>query len=224
MILLFNPRSSASGKHVLPMSVLAVAAVLEGRYDYELVDGNVVDDPLVPLRRIIKEEDVDILAITVMPGRQVAQARDVSRALKSDNPELVIIWGGYFPTMYEDAVMTAPFVDFVLRGHGEEPFVALVDAIREGNGRRNQAGLTYREADRGKIISNPLGPVPNLDALPDYPWKTTCSTRFWAGGHIPITPATGARSPAVFAASSTWSMANTLPRARRESNQSSSIS
>lgn len=170
MILLFNPRSSASGKHVLPMSVLAVAAVLEGRYDYELVDGNVVDDPLVPLRQIIQEYNVDILAITVMPGRQVAQARDVSRALKSEAPELVVIWGGYFPTMYEDAVMTAPFVDFVLRGHGEEPFVALVDAIRERNGRRNQAGLTHRDPVGGKIVSNPIGPVPNLDTLPDYPY------------------------------------------------------
>ncbi|MBT8068450.1 MAG: B12-binding domain-containing radical SAM protein [Gammaproteobacteria bacterium] len=170
MILLFNPRSSASGKHVLPMSVLAVAAVLEARYDYELVDGNVVDDPLVLLRRIIKEKSVDILAITVMPGRQVAQARDVSRTLKAENPDLAVIWGGYFPTMYEEAVMTAPYVDFILRGHGEEPFIALVDAIREGNGRRNQAGLTYRDSGSDKIVSNPIGPVPNLDTLPDYPY------------------------------------------------------
>ena len=39
-VLLFNPRSSARRTPVLPMSLLAVGAVLEGRYEWSIVDGN----------------------------------------------------------------------------------------------------------------------------------------------------------------------------------------
>ena len=170
MIVLFNPRSSVSGKPILPMSILAMAAVIDGRYEYEIVDGNLLTDPLELLRRRISTGDVSVLAVTVMPGRQVSQARDVSRSLKAEFPQLVIVWGGYFPTMYESAAISAPYVDFVLRGHSEEAFLSLLKALRDKSGWRNQAGLSYRD-DEGEAISNPIGPVPNLDALPDYPYR-----------------------------------------------------
>ncbi len=46
MIILFNPRATKPRNRRLPLSVLALAAVLEGREEYEIVDGNVEDDPL----------------------------------------------------------------------------------------------------------------------------------------------------------------------------------
>jgi anaerobic magnesium-protoporphyrin IX monomethyl ester cyclase len=46
MVILFNPRSSANRKPVLPMSLLAIGAVLEGEYAYTIVDGNLETDAL----------------------------------------------------------------------------------------------------------------------------------------------------------------------------------
>ncbi len=40
MIVLFNPWSTPSPKKPLPMSLLAVGALLEGEFDYAIVDGN----------------------------------------------------------------------------------------------------------------------------------------------------------------------------------------
>lgn len=170
MIVLFNPRSSASGKPVLPMSLLSIGAVLEGWVDYRIVDGNRCGDSLKQLRTAVRESGAEMLAITVMPGRQVRQARDVSRAIKAEFPELQVVWGGYFPTMYPEAALSSDCVDFVLRGHSEETFVALVNALRAGTGWRNQAGLSWRETTSGRIIHNPIGPVPELDRLPSYPY------------------------------------------------------
>ena len=68
-ILLYNPRSSASGKKILPMSLLAVGAALEDRYDYALVDGNAEADALSALRERIRA-GANLLAVTVMPGPQ----------------------------------------------------------------------------------------------------------------------------------------------------------
>ena len=75
MIIFFNPQSSANRKPILPMSLLAVGAVLEGQYAYEIVDGNLVDDPLAELHgRIQQAGPTPILAVTVMPGPQLQQA------------------------------------------------------------------------------------------------------------------------------------------------------
>ncbi len=45
MILLYNPPSSASRKPVLPMSLLALGALLEGEHEYRIIDGNLERDP-----------------------------------------------------------------------------------------------------------------------------------------------------------------------------------
>lgn len=170
MIVLFNPRSSASGKPILPMSLLSIAAILEGWRDYKIVDGNLDSDPLHSLRNAVRNENATILAVTVMPGRQVRQARDISRALKQEFPLLTIIWGGYFPTMYPNASLSAPYVDFLLRGHSEQALVALVKALEDGSGWRNQAGLSLRDPENGAVRHNSMGPVPDLNLLPDYPY------------------------------------------------------
>src|SRR5215471_3482287 len=96
-LVLYNPRSNAGGKAILPMSLLALGAVLEGRHDYRIVDGNLTVDPLAALDRAIRETEADVLGVTVMPGPQLSQAVPLCRELKERFPRLRIVWGGYFP-------------------------------------------------------------------------------------------------------------------------------
>jgi tRNA A37 methylthiotransferase MiaB len=170
MIVLFNPRSTRQGREVLPMSVLSLGAVLDGWRDYAIVDGNLCDDPLSRLRRHVAGSDAPVLAVTVMPGRQVREARDACRTLKREYPTLSVVWGGYFPTMYPNACLSAPYVDLLLRGHAEEPFVALIRALENGQTWRNQAGLSWRDPKSGETTHNPIGPVPDINALPPWPY------------------------------------------------------
>ena len=51
VIVLLNPWSTPSPKKPLPMSLLAVGALLEGEFEYEIVDGNVEADPVGAHRR-----------------------------------------------------------------------------------------------------------------------------------------------------------------------------
>ena len=46
MIILFNPRATRPRNRRLPLAVLALAAVLEGQEEYEIVDGNLDDEPI----------------------------------------------------------------------------------------------------------------------------------------------------------------------------------
>ena len=47
-ILFFNPRAAESKARV-PNSILSIAASIEGRYDYAIVDGNLEKNPLNPM-------------------------------------------------------------------------------------------------------------------------------------------------------------------------------
>jgi len=96
-IILFNPQSSAGRKPILPLSLLALGAVLEGRYDYTIVDGNLEPDPLSTLDALITRDFSRhtslVLGLTVMPGPQLQQAAPLCQELKRRHPRLVVVLG-----------------------------------------------------------------------------------------------------------------------------------
>ncbi|HUY99986.1 MAG TPA: cobalamin-dependent protein [Thermomicrobiaceae bacterium] len=170
MIILYNPPSNARHKPVLPMSLLAVGAVLEGRHDYLIIDGNLEPDPLGAIDRAVRETGADILAVTVMPGPQLTHAVPLCGALRRVHPNLNIVWGGYFPTQHYDVALQADYVDWVVRGHGELVFGSFVDALRQGGNPYGIPGLAYRDPASGAVVSNPMAPIPHPDQLPDFPY------------------------------------------------------
>ncbi len=170
MLIFYNPTSNAGKKPVLPCSLLAVGAVLEGTSDYHIIDGNLETEPLARLSRLIEEEESDtppILAVTVMPGPQLTEAVSLCRTLKQRHPELTIVWGGYFPTQHWDVCLKADYVDYVVRGHGELVFKQLVECLPDAPQVAQIAGLAYRDAT-GQPVSNALAPIPHPDKLPDF--------------------------------------------------------
>jgi hypothetical protein len=93
MIILYNPQNSPNKKAVLPMSLLAVGALLEGRHEYRIVDGNLEASGLEALDRHIGESGVTLLGMTVMPGPQLADALPVCHELRRRHPALRIRLG-----------------------------------------------------------------------------------------------------------------------------------
>src|SRR5205823_5592622 len=59
---LLNPRS-ARWKHRIPLSILSLAAVLEGRHPYQLIDGNIDRDVRGILSRAIQSGNVRYLGV-----------------------------------------------------------------------------------------------------------------------------------------------------------------
>ena len=68
------------------------------------------------------------MLVTVMPGPQLIWAGQWCRRLKREHPALTIVWGGYFPSIYTEAVCRDPGVDLVVRGQGEDTVVELWQA------------------------------------------------------------------------------------------------
>jgi radical SAM superfamily enzyme YgiQ (UPF0313 family) len=173
MIVLYNPLSTTPGKQPLPLSLLSLAAVLEGRHSWRLVDGNVVSDPaaaiLEQLSRVPSSE-ATLLAVTVMPGPQLTQAVAVCRRVRAALPDLQIVWGGYFPTQHGDTVLGSSLVDFVVRSQGEASLLGLVNVLQHGGSFGAVPGLSWKE--RGRVVHNAVGPMTQLDDLPDLPYHS----------------------------------------------------
>jgi radical SAM superfamily enzyme YgiQ (UPF0313 family) len=158
------------------MSLLALGALLEERHPYEIVDGNLVADPLAELSaRILGDGRGVLLGVTVMPGPQLERAAPLCRELKWRHPRLTVVWGGYFPTQHWDVCLRSGYVDFVVRGHGERAFAALADALAAGEVPGEIPGLARRDGGSGgDPDAGPDGgvvaPLPSPQELPDFPY------------------------------------------------------
>lgn len=181
MIVLYNPWSTPSKKKPLPMSLLSVASTLEGRYEYEIVDGNLEADPVGRILDLGRQRQLTAIGITVMPGPQLNHAVPDSRRLKAALPGVPIVWGGYFPSQHAETVLRDPSIDFCVRGQGEKTVLKLVETLLSGAAFSAIAGLSYREdsAPSGSIHHNQNHPLTPLDELPDWPYQKLPMERYF---------------------------------------------
>ena len=177
MIVLVNPPSTPSPKKPLPMSLLAIGALLEGEFEYAIVDGNLDADVAGRIAAIAERHPLDAIGITVMPGPQLAGAVPMSRVLRERLPGVPIVWGGYFPSQHAGTVLRDPAVDFCIRGQGEQAFVALARVLVRGGSLEGISGLSYRTNER--IVHNPVPPLVPLDTLPAWPYDRVEMPRYF---------------------------------------------
>ncbi len=168
MLILYNPTSTHPGKAPLPISLLSLGAVLEGKYEYEIVDGNLLAQPEQDLLEIIRAKKATALGMTVMPGPQLNQAVPLSKKIKSLFPELPIIWGGYFPTQHSEVVLQADYVDYAVIGQGELTLLELLEVIHHGGDLSTINGLAYRED--GRIRRTPTRALTPMEQFPMMPY------------------------------------------------------
>jgi anaerobic magnesium-protoporphyrin IX monomethyl ester cyclase len=153
MILFVNPRATRPKNRRFPLSLMAVGAALPEGTSWEIIDGNLPGiDVLAALDRRIAEchasgDPVRLVAFTVMPGPQLVSAVPLARALKARFPQLPIVWGGNFPSLYPAPVLDAPYVDWVVRGQGEATFLELLEVLDGTRDRGTVPGLCFRAED-----------------------------------------------------------------------------
>ncbi|HVZ17439.1 MAG TPA: cobalamin B12-binding domain-containing protein, partial [Terriglobales bacterium] len=169
MIILYNPRATKPRNRRFPLSIMALASVFEGKEEHAIIDGNVEDHATEAILNLIHCNQVELLAVTVMPGPQMAAAIVTCREIRARHPEVPIVWGGYFPSIYTDAALNARYVDFAARGQGEETLVELLSALR-GNGKSEDIrGLSFKDTF-GLHRHNPERMMKPPDAFPWPPF------------------------------------------------------
>lgn len=153
MIVFVNPRATRPGNRRFPLSVMAVGAALPDGTSWEIVDGNRPGmDAFAAVcahvdRQAGGRDPVRAIAMTVMPGPQLVSAVPLARAIKARYPDVPIVWGGNFPSLYPAPVLASSYVDWAVRGQGEETFAELLEVLDGQRDPHEVRGLCFRERD-----------------------------------------------------------------------------
>ena len=166
-VLLFNPRS-ANAKYRIPNSIMNIAASIEGKFEWVIVDGNCEADTYHTICNYLQTGEFKYIGITVMPGPQTRQAIPFSKKIKTHFPDTIIIWGGYFPTNHYKVILQSGYVDFVINGPGDHAFPKLLDALENNKPYELIKNLIYKSGDN--IIKTVKEDLIEQDALPPLPY------------------------------------------------------
>ncbi len=167
-VLLFNPRS-ANYKPRIPNSILSIAASIEGKFDYALIDGNLEDDPWIKIQAYLSTGQFRYFGCTCMPGPQLKQAIPISKKIKEHFPQICIVWGGYFPSNHPKPVLTSGYIDFIINGPGDKSFPALLTALEQHQSYDGIPNLIYRRGE--EIIKTGKDELYDQDELPALPYE-----------------------------------------------------
>jgi len=174
-VLLINPRTGSPRSIHLPLSILALGAAIDGSYGCQLLDGNLLQAAMPEhVSAALANPDLRAIGITVMPGPQVASAIAVSKFVRAARPGLPVVWGGYFPTLYPDAAINADYVDFLVRGQGEDTLCELLAVLTaaptaaHARSLESISGLTWKSG--GRAAHNADRAFRSPDAYPPLPY------------------------------------------------------
>ncbi len=108
----------------------------------------------------------DVYAVSLHWCVHSQGAIEVARLCKEKHPEAMVIMGGLTSTVFaEEIIHKFGFVDAVIRGEAEKPFLALMKALEEDKNLKEVPNLTFRN-EAGRVTSNPL--MPPSESLDEY--------------------------------------------------------
>jgi len=150
-----------------PLGLAYMASMLETKgHRCRIIDANVLGlTPSEVLQDI--PESASLVGISVN-SFTFASASTLASAIKSRNPQTKVILGGPLPSAAPELVIDSIACDGIVRGEGEYAIVAIVENLRSDRDifDSNVPGAMWRDKATGELLSNPIGRVTDLDALP----------------------------------------------------------
>lgn|GEM_PF-2723048 len=150
----------------------------------QIVDEQLEDDPLGHLRALAA--DTLAMGITAMSEYQLQGALAAAEAMRSVNPGLPLIWGGWHASLLPEQTARDPLVDVVVRGPGEHTLRELLERIAAGKGWEGVPGTTYRRGD--EIVSEADRPFTGIDPDRQLPCCAGHGSARLGSRYIPSVP------------------------------------
>src|SRR6266852_444812 len=182
-IVFFFP-SFASSDATAPLGILAVATpLIRAGYQICLIDSTITPDYK---KRVLEEtRDALCLGISLVTGPMIRETEEIAKAMKTWNPDFPIVLGGWHPSLLPTQTLQASYIDYVVRGQGEESFLELVGHIENRSAPDFVAGIGFKRDN--KLIFTPeraLKPIADLPPkayhLADFDaYERVCGRR-WA--------------------------------------------
>jgi B12-binding domain/radical SAM domain protein len=150
-----------------PVGMLSIADYLD-RHGYKVFVDNLcermIDDEHFDAVGHIKNLSARVYAVGLHWCVHSQGAIEVARLCKELHPDAIVILGGLTATIFHKEILRKyEFIDAVIRGEAEKPFLLLTQALEQHKKLATVPNLTYR-GDGGEILSMPLmEPTVSLD-------------------------------------------------------------
>jgi len=149
-----------------PLSLLPLAGTLkEAGHEVEIFDARRHDYDELDLKNTI------CIGLTVLTGSQIIHALEISKYIRSINPDIKIVWGGIHPSLLPVSTAENEFIDIVVKGEGELTLLEIVEALENNKSIRKIKGIVYRDKSNNKIINNPDRPFMNFNKAAFHPYE-----------------------------------------------------
>ncbi|BCM16406.1 magnesium-protoporphyrin IX monomethyl ester anaerobic oxidative cyclase [Mesorhizobium sp. J8] len=189
-IVLINPPHTAIGSrvpddHLPPLGLLAIGGpLIDSGHQVRLVDAEFGPMPLPALVDEALGDDPDFILIGHSGSTSAhSTALKIAEMIKGRAPDVIVIYGGVFPTYHWRDILAATDVfDFIVRGEGEATVTALVEAIEMRQPVGSVAGIAYRDDLGRPVATQPAMTIADLDAY-RVGWELIDPRRYsyWGG-------------------------------------------
>lgn len=105
-----------------PTGIHKIKQYCRNQYDIIVLDERLEVDIFKCIDQIL-DENVLCLGLSVMTGEQIRSAVRIS---KRYHDRVKIVWGGVHPTILPEDTIKEEFIDYIIRGDGEEAFLNLL--------------------------------------------------------------------------------------------------
>lgn len=135
----------------MPLAIFTLGHYLEKRgFTIRYFDERVHKKSL--LKEYIKENPL-LIGTSTMTSYQIISSIKISKLARKMNKNIPIVWGGVHPSMVPKQTIKSEYVDFVVKGEGEETIEELADALsRNETDFSNIDGLVWKKDE--EIIIN----------------------------------------------------------------------
>lgn len=177
-MLLINPAQEKFGGFLsryvpvgIPVAIGCLAAYLKKHgIKVRTVDEELVDITPSVLRELTEGLDKPYIFGLSCLTAHVVRSYQLAEMIKAEFPDSIVVAGGLHPTILPEEVLNTGYIDYVVRGEGEEVLLQLHNALRGTSDPARLRGISFKRD--GQIIHNPDAPlIPNLDDIPMFPYE-----------------------------------------------------
>lgn len=136
----------------MPMGLLSIATYLKNKnHDVKIIDRAICK---ISIKKEMENYKPDIIGVSVLSPKTLSDAIKVSKTAKRAGK--TVVWGGAFASSVAELILKESYVDFVIKGEGEETWNQLIHHFENGKTEDdffNIDGLAFKNTD-GTIVTN----------------------------------------------------------------------
>ena len=151
----------------VPIGLLSLAEYLD-RHGYRVIIDNLCDRMIASAtfnaEKHLKSLSARVFAVGLHFQQHAPGAIEVARLCKQYHPDSVVVLGGLTATRFHDEIIQKyAFVDAVIRGEAEKPFLLLMQGLEKNQRSLDTPNLSCRDAKGGLQVTDLLPASQNLD-------------------------------------------------------------